>query len=130
MKIAFLAGAAVIALGASAASAATHHRHATAESAGRYAPPSQPVAYRKLDAYLKASPSQRARGDWGAESAMAAGAQTGTAANTSANSGMSQPPAGMTAPQGDAASPSQPAASPPDAQSAPTSPAAPPSTPQ
>ena len=82
-----MAGVATIALTAGAAAAASHHHHhaAKGESAGAYAPPAQPVAYSKLDAYLKASPKERARGDWGADTANAAAAQTGTAANAAAS---------------------------------------------
>jgi hypothetical protein len=73
-------GAAALALCAGAAHAATH------KSGGTYAAPSQPVAYSKLGAYLKASPSQRAKGDWGAsgQATAAAAAPTGTPVNTAA----------------------------------------------
>jgi len=48
MKMQVLAGAAVLALVAGGASAATHHhKHAVA---GKFAEPSQPIAYAKLDA--------------------------------------------------------------------------------
>jgi hypothetical protein len=44
------------------------------------AAPKQPIPYSQLDAYLKASPRQRANRDWWNQ----AEASTGTAANTSA----------------------------------------------
>ena len=55
-------------------------------ASGRYAEPSQPIAYGKLNSYMKASPSKRASGDW--TNTAAAGsmpmASTGSAADTSA----------------------------------------------
>ena len=72
-----MAGAAVIALCAGAASAAT----------STFAAPSQPVAYSKLDAYLKATPRQRAKGDWTND--QTAAAQTGTPTNASATTAAS-----------------------------------------
>ena len=80
-----------------AAQAATH------TNAGRYAEPAQPIAYDKLGAYMKASPRQRARGDW-ADSATAAampaasaagGGYTGvdTSATTSAPASQASPEA-------------------------------------
>ncbi len=92
MKTQILAGAAVLALIAGgAASAATHSK-----SAGAYAEPSQPVAYSKLDTYLKTSPSKRAKQDWSIGSTTsAAAAPIGSSANTSATTGMpnASPPA-------------------------------------
>lgn len=45
-----------------------HRRHGmkteAAVSAGAYASPKQPVAYALLDAYMKASPKERASRDW------------------------------------------------------------------
>src|ERR1700727_1160865 len=80
MKLQILAGAAVLALIATAdASAAT-------KNAGAYAAPSQPVAYSKLDAYLKASPSKRSKQDWSLASAQTA--PIGGAAHTAATTGM------------------------------------------
>ena len=90
MKLyALLAGAAALALTAGAASAATHHhaRHASSASAGSFAEPKQPVAYSKLDSYLKAGSHARTSKDWSLETGMAAGAQTGTAANAAATTG-------------------------------------------
>jgi len=92
MKYVFLAaGAAAVALSAGAAQAATkHHRHAKASTnAGNYAEPAQPVAYSKLDEYLKTSPARRKKEDW---SLASAGAATGTAANASATMGASPEP--------------------------------------
>jgi hypothetical protein len=97
MKMQVLAGAAVLALiAATDASAAT-------KKAGAYAEPSQPVAYSKLDSYLKASPSKRAKQDWSIGSAQTAStAPIGTSANTSATAQTpatdnSAPPAADTA---------------------------------
>src|ERR1700722_9216104 len=92
MKTQILVGAAVLALIAGgAASAATHKT-----SAGAYAEPSQPVAYSKLDTYLKTSPTKRGKQDWSIGStASASAAPTGASANTSATTSMapSTPPA-------------------------------------
>jgi hypothetical protein len=119
-----MAGAAAIALCAGAASAATH------KSANTFAAPSQPIAYAKLDAYLKATPRQRAQGDW-ANDQTAAAAQTGTPANASAQSGMNaQAPAqnDMSAPAGQVTPPAAaPDAAPPAADASPA-PAAPPAS--
>jgi hypothetical protein len=135
MKMQVLAGAAVLALIATAdASAAT-------KKAGAYAEPSQPVAYSKLDSYLKASPTKKAKGDWSLASAQSASAAPiGGAANTSATTGMA-PNAPASAPDNSAgtdasstatgataappatgAPPSPPAQSPPDQMSAPATP--------
>ena len=87
MKMQVLAGAAVLALIATAdASAAT-------KKAGSYAAPSQPIAYSKLDSYLKASPSQRAKRDWsGGSAASASNAGANVSATTpAANAGGSMP---------------------------------------
>jgi len=68
-------GAALAALCANAALAAptpTHNpRHYNNRLARSIAmnQPAQPVAYTKLDAYMKASPSEKAHGDWGLGSA-------------------------------------------------------------
>ncbi len=69
------AGTAIFALAAGAVQAAT-------SAGGAYAEPKQPVAYSKLDSYLRASPTRRAHGDWGI-GANTASAQTGTSANAS-----------------------------------------------
>jgi hypothetical protein len=66
-------GAAVLAVCASTALAGptpTHNpRHYNNRLARSIAmnEPAQPVAYSKLDAYLKASPSEREKGSWGLE---------------------------------------------------------------
>jgi hypothetical protein len=109
MKMQILAGAAVLALIAGGASAATHTHKGGQKSAGAYAPPSQPVAYSKLDAYLKVAPTKRAKQDW----SLASAAPTGATANTSA-----------TAPQSGAAPDTAPPAA-PDAATAPLAPSAP-----
>src|SRR5580704_2973757 len=112
MKMQVLAGAAVLALIATAdASAAT-------KNAGAYAAPSQPVAYSKLDSYLKASPSKKAKGDW----SLASAAPTGAAANTSATTGMS-PTAPASAPDNSAGTDASGAATaPPASQTPPATP--------
>jgi hypothetical protein len=109
-------GAAILALAAGAADAATHSKHHAkggGASLSKYAPPAQPIAYTKLDAYMKASPKERARGDWSNNTAQAATAATGAAANTSA----STPPAAPQTPP--AAAESAPAAPAAGAQAAP-----------
>ena len=128
MKMQVLAGAAVLALIATAdATAAT-------KKAGAYAAPSQPVAYSKLDAYLKASPTKRAKGDWSlGPTQTASTAPIGAAANTSATTDMA-PTAPASAPDNSAtaAQPAPPAQSPPDQMGAPAAPpasAAPPAAP-
>jgi hypothetical protein len=110
-----LAGAAALAFCAGAASAAT------SSTGGKFAAPSQPIAYSKLDAYLKATPRQRAKGDW-TNDQTAAAAQTGTPANASATA----PQSDMTAPAAPATPAAQPAAAPADASPAPAAPATPP----
>jgi hypothetical protein len=98
---------------------------ARTQSAGAYAQPSQPVAYSNLNAYMKASPKQRAARDWSTGAATgssvnAAAATPDTAAPTTAAPPMAAPPAAS--PPDAVAAPAQTA---PDA-TAPTNPAAPP----
>jgi hypothetical protein len=122
MKIHLLAGAAVLAL------IATVDASAATPKAGAYAAPSQPVAYSKLDTYLKASPTKRAKQDWSLGStATASAAPTGAAANTSATTGMT-PSAAPVDNSAAAPAPSAPAA-PPAADSQTAPPAAPDQTP-
>ncbi|MDB5477281.1 MAG: hypothetical protein JWP49_2792 [Phenylobacterium sp.] len=78
------AGAAALALSATAADAKHSKKHAMGGSA---ASPSQPIPYAQLDAYLKASPSKRASNDWWSGSA-----STGVSANAS-TTGASTPSA-------------------------------------
>ena len=66
--------------------------------------PAQPIAYAKLDDYLKASPAEQKNGSWGLDTSTASTATTGPGSNASA-----------TAPANQAASPS----SPPAAEAAP-----------
>lgn len=74
MKTAILAASVVaLALSAGPSLAAKTHR-----MAGTTAEPKQPIPYSELNAYLKASPKQRATRDWWS------GASTGMAANTTA----------------------------------------------
>ena len=102
-------GAAVLALGAGAALAATpthnprHHNNRLARSQAMNEP-AQPIAYAKLDDYLKASPAEQKNGSWGLDTSTASTATTGPGSNASA-----------TAPANQAASPS----SPPAAEAAP-----------
>jgi len=116
------------------ASAATHK----AKSGGKYAEPSQPIAYSKLDSYVNASPSQKAKSNWGLDTSTAAAASTGTGANISAQAPdtPAAPSAPASAPDNSAGTDAAPAApaspatpAPPDqstAPAAPTEPAAPP----
>jgi hypothetical protein len=89
-----------------------------AHNAGAYAPPSQPIAYSNLDAYLKAAPKARATRDWSA--AAATGASVNSAATVTAN-------APATADTPTAVNPAVPAtqAQPPMNQTTDTQPAAP-----
>ena len=102
-------GAAVLALCANAALAATpthnprHHNNRLARSQAMNEP-AQPIAYAKLDDYLKASPAEQKNGSWGLDTSTASTATTGPGSNASA-----------TAPANQAASPS----SPPAAEAAP-----------
>ncbi|HEY2358820.1 MAG TPA: hypothetical protein VGH86_15310 [Phenylobacterium sp.] len=69
------AGAAALALSAGAAAAASKHpAHSTVAMS-----PKEPIPYSQLDAYLKASPKQRASMDWSGQAAT-----TGTSTNTAA----------------------------------------------
>ena len=70
------AGVALAALVSGAASAAPESK---AKASAAVASPSQPIPYAQLDAYLKASPKQRASNDWWSGSA-----STGMSADTSA----------------------------------------------
>jgi hypothetical protein len=79
--IVLAAGAAAMALTAGTAMAATKRHSSAAVASG----PPQPIPYTQLDAYLKASPKQRMARNWWAGSDMAAGASTGTTANTAAS---------------------------------------------
>jgi hypothetical protein len=126
-----LASAAAVALVAGAAQAAP-------QKTGTYAEPSQPIAYSKLNTYLKSSSHSRKTKDWaiGAQAASAASAPN-AAANASATApanGMTQPSTG-TAPANDMTQPStatapadQGAAAPAPSTSAPNPPATAPTT--
>ena len=130
-----LAGACVLALAAGTASAAVNHHAATmrhhhvrarASASGRFAGPSQPIAYSKLDAYMKASPRARASQSWGLDNTgMAAGATTGAAANASATAPTAPNETGASAPAPSTAAPNPP----PPSQEPAAAPAAPPATP-
>lgn len=130
-----LAGAVVIALAAGAAQAATHK--GSGKSAGAYAEPAQPIAYAKVDSYLKASGHARTTQSWGLDATgMAAGSATAAGANASATApvggDMTQPSAGAApsaapADQGAAApAPSAAAPNPPATETSPPSTQAPP----
>jgi len=71
------AGAVATALVAGQALAAHHHARGGAAIAGPYA---------ELNAYLKASPAQRARKDWWSQASIGGEASTGAAANTASTS--------------------------------------------
>jgi hypothetical protein len=83
-----IAGAAIVAMTAVSAQAAS-----SSHKAGAYAEPSQPIAYSSLKAYMKASPSQRAKRDWsGGSAASASNAGANVSATTpAANAGGSMP---------------------------------------
>ncbi|MBW8816375.1 MAG: hypothetical protein JF588_23390 [Caulobacterales bacterium] len=83
MKTAILA-ASVLALALSAGPTLAAKKHAMG---GAAAEPKQPIPYSELNAYLKASPKQRATRDWWS------GASTGMAANTTASSTAGADPA-------------------------------------
>jgi hypothetical protein len=89
MKTVLLAaGAAALALSAGQALANTHSKHhkgAATSAAG----PTQPIPYAQLDAYLKASPSQRAKKDWW--SGQPALASSSGAATSGANASATTP---------------------------------------
>ena len=76
-------GTAIAVLAAGAAQAATHRHHA-ANTTGARSETGQMVAYTKYDAWLKATPYQRAHGDWGLDTQAAAAAAQNAAANASA----------------------------------------------
>ena len=95
MKLRSLAaGVAIVALCAGAAQAATHHhRHArSAAREGKLVEPATPIAYSKLDDYLKASPAKQRSGNWGLDTGMAASAETGGGANVAATAPTPPPP--------------------------------------
>ena len=81
--------AAVLALCANAALAATpthnprHHNNRLARSQAMNEP-AQPIAYAKLDDYLKASPAEQKNGSWGLDTSTASTATTGPGSNASA----------------------------------------------
>jgi len=64
------------------AAAALITADAAQAAASRYAEPSQPVAYDKLNAYLKANPHQRATRDWSNPMVASAAGMNGTNAST------------------------------------------------
>jgi molybdate transport system ATP-binding protein len=118
-------GAAVLALCASAALAATpthnprHHNNRLARSIAANEP-AQPIAYSKLDAYLKASPAEKKNGNWGLDASTASTATTGPGSNASAmapngssTATTSAEPAAESAPSS-TPSANQPATPPPD----------------
>jgi general secretion pathway protein D len=118
-----LASAAAVALVAGAAQAATQ------KSAGTYAEPSQPIAYSKLDTYLKSSTHSRKSKDWAIDSQAASAASApNAAANASANAPQGAAPAGdMTQPSTGTAPADQGAAAPAPSTAAPNPPATAPS---
>jgi hypothetical protein len=118
-------GAAILALCAGAASAATHNpRHHSNRLARSQAmnEPAQPIAYSKLDTYLKASPAEKKNGNWGLDTSTASTAATGPGSNASAMA----PSGGSTvttgAPATPEAAPSAGPANQPDQNAAPPTP--------
>ena len=73
------AGVAALALSVGAVSAASKHpAHSNVAMS-----PKEPIPYSQLDAYLKASPKQRASMDWSSQGAATTGTSTNTAATAS-----------------------------------------------
>ena len=96
MKTVLLAaGALALTLGAGQALANTHHKHHKGAMASAMGP-KQPIPYAELSAYLKASPSQRAKKDWW--SGQPALASNSSAASSGANASATTPSATTTAP--------------------------------
>jgi hypothetical protein len=85
-NILLIAGAAAIGLTAGAAQAVTHHHYAHTANRGAYALPAHPIAYADLNAYMKATPRERASRDW----------QTAAATGSSVNADAATAPAGAT----------------------------------
>jgi hypothetical protein len=85
--ILLIAGAAAIGLTAGVAQAVTHHHSSRTTHAGAYALPAHPIAYTDLNAYMKATPRDRASRDW----------QTAAATGSSVNTDAATVPAGATA---------------------------------
>jgi len=83
MKTTLLVAGALAAALCAGQALAKHHAAAGAAVAG----PKQPIPYAQLDAYLKASPKQRANKDW-----WSGAAATGAEADTSARSSSSAAP--------------------------------------
>jgi hypothetical protein len=113
-----LASAAAVALVAGAAQAATQ------KSAGTYAEPSQPIAYSKLDTYLKSPAHVRKSKDWALDSQAATAA---SAPNAAANASATAPAGDMTQPSTGTAPADQGAAAPAPSTAAPNPPAMAPS---
>lgn len=115
------AGALAVALTAGQALAArSHHASATA------AEPKQPIPYAELGAYLKASPTQRAKKDWWSQASLGAEASTGTSANTAASAPARTPSTPPSLGGGTSAAPSPPST--PPVATPPASDTTPPST--
>lgn len=120
------AGAAVLALSAGSSLSATRHHDASAAAS-----PSQPVPYAQLDAYLKASPAQRAKKDWWSGQASAA---TGANASATTSASPDAPPPTATSSKlpslggGTTPSAAAPAPAPPPVATPPTGEVNPPST--
>ena len=120
-----LTGAAGLALAAGTVQAKVHHHKIAARMGGSFAEPKQPVAYSRLDTYLRASPRARAKESWGLDNTgMAAGSATGAGANASA----SAPQNDTTQPSGAVAPADQGAAAPAPSTQAPNPPATAPSS--
>ena len=120
------AGAVALALSAGSSLSATRHHGASAAAS-----PSQPIPYTQLAAYLKASPSQRARKDWwSGEASAATGANA--SATTSASPDAAPPTSSTSSPpslgSGTAPPAAAPAPAPPPVATPPTSEVNPPTT--
>jgi hypothetical protein len=85
-NVLLIAGAAAIGLTASVAQAVTHHQYTRTANRGAYAMPAHPIAYADLNAYMKATPRERASRDW----------QTAAATGSSVDTAAASAPAGST----------------------------------
>ena len=81
MKTILLAACTAAAILAAGSALAVTKHHATGSAV---APPKQPIPYAELNAYLKASPAQRAHKDWWSGQMASTGSQANASASTPA----------------------------------------------
>jgi len=91
--LALAAGAAALALTAGSALAAK-----PAAKGASVMGPSQPLPYSQLDAYMKASPKERASKDWWSEASTGASADTSATTSQPSESSATPPPSPATPP--------------------------------